>query len=387
MATALRNELAVVAQLPDGDHSVSIRVERYYVEVGALVRRGDAVALLRSSRFVYDLPAEAEGVVMEVFTAPGTMVEPGATLLRLDEPGAVHLRLDEPEATEALLPRLPERDHLRPRITPLARRIAALHSLDLGRVVKGRGWIRGADVRAMLDHVLPKADPVPVQSEEQRETGLTSYAPPVEHLPLEAHTPVATSAVEVDLERAHLVRESSGRRRGEARIDYLHCVAYAAAQAMVEHRYLNSRWSEQGIVLYSRVDLHIETAEGPAIVIRDAADVALNGMARAIQRAARQHQASSAPRNGRTPALVIAVSQSGAGWWSAPSEGIPATALLRLASIQKRAVVVEEAAGPRIAVRERAILTLAYDARYISPLMADNFLLDIRRRIEALRQV
>jgi hypothetical protein len=50
-------------------------------------------------------------------------------------------------------------------------------------------------------------------------------------------------------------------------------------------------------------------------------------------------------------------------------------------------VVIERPAGAAIAVRERALFTLAFDARYLSFDQAGAFMSSVRRRVEQWREI
>lgn len=149
MAEAVAADLVVLARLPTGDTSPTIRVERYYVEQGASVLPGDAVACLRSDRYVYELPAEVEGEVLEYLAEPGSETAAGAPVLRLGEPQQQDIPPDGvgPPPGRAV------------RLTPLARKMAAVHALDLSHLPEtpsGR-WIRAGDIRALLGIDVPAA--------------------------------------------------------------------------------------------------------------------------------------------------------------------------------------------------------------------------------------
>ncbi len=405
MAEAVAADLVVLARLPAGDTSPTIHVERYYVAQGASVLPGDAVACLRSDRYVYELPAEVEGVVLEYLAEPGSETAPGTAVLRLSEPQQRDTPPDTagPPTGRAL------------RLTPLARKMAAVHALDLSHLPEtpsGR-WIRAGHIRALLGIEVPAAGmlrPPTASTPDAAEGNGAAGAEPATGGG-EQHTrrfvtprsstamdgeqpsgvdepPVAITVIEVDLEQARKICASSRDREGEAGLSYLTCVAYAAAQALIEQRYLNSGWSDDGVILYGQVDLRIESGDGlPAVTVRRAADLSLQGLARKVHRGGEQAQQAGAAPAEREPALTLTASPETATWWSTPAAALRGAALLTLGSVQRRPVVVEEGGGARLVMRERAMLTLAYDARYISPVMADRFLQKVRERAVGLERV
>src|SRR3712207_4492837 len=81
MAAVVGEQIAASVTLLEGDTSGTVTVERYYVAPGDEVQPGDPVCMLRSERYVYDLPAEAAGVVQALLVSTGDQVEVGAPLL------------------------------------------------------------------------------------------------------------------------------------------------------------------------------------------------------------------------------------------------------------------------------------------------------------------
>ncbi|MBV9789760.1 MAG: 2-oxo acid dehydrogenase subunit E2, partial [Chloroflexi bacterium] len=57
-------------------------------------------------------------------------------------------------------------------------------------------------------------------------------------------------------------------------------------------------------------------------------------------------------------------------------------AILTIGAIEHRPYVLEQPANDTIVIRPLAILTLAYDARCVSPPQADAFLTDLKSRLE-----
>lgn len=373
-AIALEDDLAEVAI-----------VERYYVEPGTRVAPGDPVALLRTARYVYDLPATAAGIVVECTVPAGDEVELGTPLLRLEP--AEHLIEPEPDACGANDP---------PRATPLARKLALAHGFSLAAITGSGcgGRIRAADVRALLGLEQPIAAPAAIMA-EPAPSPILPPAPrplPVVFRELVATVPRALTAFELDLERIveRARRPDSRRARRGRQVTLLDHLIHAAAMALLEHPNLHSAWTEAGILMHRQMRVQITSpcaAGWGDILLPDAAGLSPVGIARVRQalepspRLPRGERGSEGERPPPTFAIVDGATTT--AWWREPEIDVPCSAVLTLGAPRRRPVVVAGSAGTSIAVHQRMIVTLAYDARHLTQTDADAFLRTLRRRVES----
>jgi pyruvate/2-oxoglutarate dehydrogenase complex dihydrolipoamide acyltransferase (E2) component len=264
-------------------------------------------------------------------------VEAGATLARLRPAG-------EPE---------------RPvpgRATPLARRIAAVNHIDLAALTGSGpdGRVVAADVRGMMPHVGPKHSPNEITASAELPAANASAL----------QTPIATVTIEFDAGAA-LVRAG-----------LMVCVAVAAAGLLPRHRLLNARWGEEGIWLRRRLHLAVAVPAGQGLawtLVRDAGDLTLRGMARALS----AKPGPDAPGDATIAFISLA---DGATWQSAPPPLAGTVAALGLGAPRRRAV----ACGGALLVRPVAALTLSYDARALDHSHAVAFLRGLRDALEGL---
>jgi 2-oxoglutarate dehydrogenase E2 component (dihydrolipoamide succinyltransferase) len=203
-----------------------------------------------------------------------------------------------------------------------------------------------------------------------------------------ATSPHAMTAMEVDMGRVAEVR--AGRRADFARrgidLTYTACIALAAVEALPGHPLLNSAWSDDGIILRRRIHLGIAVALPAGLitpVVREAQDLNLRGMARAVADLARRARAG-ALRPGEASGGTFTITNPGAGalWFGTPVINQPQSAILGVGTIGPRPLVFTEGGVDRIAVRPTALITLAYDARVLDQCHADAFLRDVKRKLE-----
>jgi len=316
------------------------------------------------------------------------------------------------------------------RISPLARRLAQEHGIDL-RQVQGtgeNGRIRKEDIEGYLTQraqtqaaptlvmgrvvpAAPSAAPAPpavsvpptavaapaapisppptaYAGEDQLITPSPARRAIAEHMVRSKHTsPHAWTSVEVDmtniarwLERN---RDEFKQREGYS-ISFQTFVIKAAAEALREHPYLNASWIEDGkIVLRKQVNVGVSIAlENNLVVpvIRNADLLNLAGIARAVNdlvTRARTNKLMPADVQGAT----FTVNNPGV-FGTVLSMAIinqPNAAILTMDAVVKRPVVV---AGDAIAVRAMMFVSLSFDHRVLDGLQAARFLGAIKQRLE-----
>ncbi len=353
---AVETGTTVVAEVPRGDASPVAAVVRFYVAPGDRVEAGTAMCRLRTARFLYDLPAPSGGVVEELLVEPDEQIAIGTPLLHIRE------LPDEPDPEEQRQPQV--------RATPLARTIAAAHGYDLtllaGSSVDGR--IRAADVRAVVGEPIPgRVDAAVEPHTEVASFEATSgavirpLAPPL--LLTHDDRPHACTTVEVDC-GADVVPDNTV------------LILHALLQALVEHPWLNSCWTDAGVLVYGRIDLGIWCDRNGSLrptLIPHAADLSPRGIARALH----GDPAATDPCAGCATFNILL--SSGASW-SEPIIPRGTAALLHIGGVERRVVV--EPATERVVIRARRILALVYDARHIAQPEADSLLQDVRVRVE-----
>ena len=314
---------------------------RWLTRPGQEAAAGQPLLIVLTDRAEIMLPAPMSGVLARA-ADEGSTHPAGAAVAALA--GAAEL------AAPAQAPTAPA-----PRATPLARRIAAAHSIALETLAgSGPG---GRIVRADVLAAAPVAPP-PAAAPPSAAAPAPLPAAPVAQLAARADTYVL-AAMHADLSAAAAMCARLGpafARRGLT-IDLATCVAQAVAAALTRFPLLNGWWDGERIIVPRRVQLACQLA-GRAGTIPDAQDRNLQGIARALAQ----------PAPAAAPTFHFFASNS-AEWQQPPATG---TAALVLGAARARPTVI--AASQPIAARLGATLTLAYDARLIDQAYADAFL-------------
>ena len=200
-----------------------------------------------------------------------------------------------------------------------------------------------------------------------------------------ATAPHAWTLQEVDLTGLVRYREAekdSFKARHGTTLTYLPFVAQIVSEALQEFSWLNSTWSDEGVILKHYVNLGIAVSipDGLIVpVVKDADKLGLTDLVRTINdlvERARNKQLKPEDVQGGT----FTLNNTGAtgSIASQPIINQPQAAILTTESIVKRTVVIEDA----IAIRHIMNMCLSFDHRIVDGMMAGQFLGAIKKRLE-----
>lgn len=295
------------------------------------------------------------------------------------------------------------------KISPLARRMAQEHGIDLS-VIQGTGdggrvrkedilaHLAGREMASQAPTAAPAASaptapqaaplaPVAFSAEDQVVTPSHARRAIAEHMVRSKRTsPHATTLVEVDmtnLSRWLEHHKDEFKRREGVGISYQTFAIKAVAEALKEQPYLNASWTEDNkIVLRKQINIGVSIAlENNLVVpvVRNADTLNLVGIARAVADLVARTRA-----NRLMPADVqgatFTVNNPGV-FGTLISMAIinqPNAGILTMDAVVKRPVVIDDA----IAIRQMMYMSLSFDHRVIDGLTAARFLTGIKRRLE-----
>ena len=298
-------------------------------------------------------------------------------------------------------------DGARPsRVSPLVRRLAREHGVDVGDVTG-----TGSDGRVTRDDILRHvgAAASAAAGVGGEAGGAASAAAGVEgeagarvepmsvlrrqiadHMVRSRRTSAHVHTLfDVDFSRVARLRAEHGEAWAAAgvRLTYLAFVARAAAAALAEEPLLNAAVSDDGRRIVYRRDVNLGIAvaldEGLIVpVIRQADRQGLAGLSRAIADAAARARAGAlAPADVSGGTFTITNPGSFGSVLGLPIINQPQVAILCVGAVEQRPAVVD-AAGT-IRARTRCYLTLGFDHRLIDGAMADRFMARVKAGIES----
>jgi pyruvate/2-oxoglutarate dehydrogenase complex dihydrolipoamide acyltransferase (E2) component len=391
------------------------KVLRWYKTVGDQVATGENLFEVETDKVSMDVQAGGSGRLREILAAAGASMPVGAVLAVLGDsvapPVSAPLVMAAPPAAMSPYDEVhsptrqfgPAKTANGVRITPLARRMIALHGLDieaLSHAARGRqaSRVTRADVQAALQTPVPAPAPVmppsapalpasgwPVEpfNAARRETGrrLTQSWQSAPHV---------FQAVEVDFSAIDQVRrqhkEAFVARHG-ASLTYLPFIARALAIAVRQFPRVNARLEGDGLAVSPSFNLGIAVDLAHAglmvPVIRDADELTVPGLARALHRLvqkARNNELTPADMAGGT--YTVSNNGSFGTLFTAPIINGPQVAILSTDAVRKKPVVVESPAGDAIAIRPVGMVAQSFDHRAFDGAYSAAFLSCLKSVLE-----
>ena len=304
-------------------------------------------------------------------------------------------------------------------VTPLVRKLAAQHSVELGSLTGTGigGRIRKQDVldaaeKAKAAATQPEAPAAaaPPSPSAPAASGAAPAAPAaaspkrgttekmsrlrkviaqrmVESLQVSAQL---TTVVEVDLTKVARLRtraKNEFERRERVKLSYLPFLALAAVEALKTHPNVNASVEGEEIIYHGQENLSIavDTEKGLIVpVVKNAGDLNIAGLARAIADLAdRTRNNKIMPDDLAGGTFTITNTGSRGALFDTPIINQPQVAILGTGALVKRPVVVTDVdGGETIAVRSMMYLALSYDHRIVDGADAARFLGAMKTRLE-----
>ena len=416
-------------------------VGRWLKAAGDRVAFDDPLFEVSTDKVDSEIPSPYDGVLLEILVPEGETVPVGTPLARIGEPGAAApdqqapAPRGAPPVTAAQATAGPATATVGPAsgngkgrmLSPVVRRLAAEHNLDLAQISGsgGGGRIMREDVLAALATAPKKpAAERPAQQPAAPQPAAPRPAAPQPAAPRPAapqpavSQPVAgdreeivpmsrvrlvtaermvesrrTSAhvwtsIEVDLEAIEQVRQrhkAAFRKAEGGSLTYLPFIGRAVCDGLRAYPPLNCSidMDSKTITLHHYVHLGIAVDVAGlglmAPVIRDADGLNLRGLARAIRDVgtrAKERKLGSADMSGST----FTISNPGpmGTYASAAVINQPNVAILTTEGVARRVVAV----GDAIAVHHTCVLGLSYDHRALDGVVAAQFLAYVRDACE-----
>jgi pyruvate dehydrogenase E2 component (dihydrolipoamide acetyltransferase) len=206
-----------------------------------------------------------------------------------------------------------------------------------------------------------------------------------EHMVLSRRTAAHVHTVfHVDFSRVEGIRR---QKRGEyeqagSKLTYLAFIAKAVSDALRHHPIVNARLEGDNVVYNKDVNVGVAVALDSGLivpVIRHADEKNVLGLSRVIaDLAERARTKQLKPDDVQDGTFTITNPGQYGAQFGMPIINHPQSAILGVGTIEKRPVVI----GDGIAIRTMAYLTLGFDHRLIDGAVADQFMADVKTRLE-----
>ena len=379
------------------------KIVEWLKKEGDKVRKGEALLVVEGEKTTFEVEAPSEGVLRRILSESGADVQVPAVVGfvgRLDEPlptVPIALKVPSPppsiKEVEEARPKIVERRVEGVRASPLARKLAEEHAVDLA-TVKGTG----PDGRILKEDVLRAA-------EERRTVAVT--VPPVKPSELFKGLRIAKSIplsgirrtvaerlsysfrttvpviITMDVEMENLIHlRESVKTAINTDLSLTAFIVKAVAKALEANRVLNSTLEGDEIKIFEEINvaLAINTPEGlVAPVIRDANKKTVQEISSAIHELtekAMQKKLDLQDLLGST----FTISNLGPYGVEifAPVINPPQTAIIGFGTTEKRPIIINE----NVVVKHMATLSLVFDHRVVDGVPAAEFLRDVKRLLE-----
>ncbi len=311
-------------------------------------------------------------------------------------------------------------DVIRQRSSPLVRKIAQEHNVDISKIagsgIAGRvtkddilGFLQkngapssaaarpavapGAAGRAPSEAPAVASASTPAKAAKGAQHGVPGTTAPMsvmrkkiaEHMILSRRTSAHVHSVfEIDFSRVAKVREARKAEFENAggKLTYLSFILKAVVDALRAVPVVNASIDGDSVIYHKNINVGIAVALDWGLivpVVKNADEKNLLGLSRAVSdlaTRARSKQLKPDEVSGGT--FTITNPGVFGALFGMPIISQPQVAILGVGNVEKRPVVIDDA----IAIRQRAYLSLGYDHRIIDGAVADEFMSHIKSAIE-----
>jgi len=411
-------------------------IVRWIKKVGENVERDEPLFEISTDKVDAEIPSPVAGVLTDIKVKEGETVAVNSVVAEIGqanevrearaaeagagESGPAAPKKQQPDGQSTSAPTPADKtvaavaaeqpsDNGRRRSSPLVRRIAKEHNVDVaqiagsgigGRVTKHdilgyieRGGERGPQVRTPGVGEPGKAEPArAARSAQVRPTGadriekLSVMRKKIaDHMVLSKRTSAHVHSVfHVNFSTIEKLRQQKRAEYEQAgvKLTYMAFIARVVVEALHRHPILNASIDGDNIVYKKDINLGIAVAleDGLIVpVIRNADEKNVLGLSRAIvdvAERARTKRLNPDEVHGGT-FTITNPGQFGAQF-GMPIINQPQVAILGVGTIEKRPVVIDDAIG----IRTMAYLTLGYDHRLVDGAVADEFMADVKQHLE-----
>ena len=409
-------------------------IVRWIKKVGDTIDRDEPLFEISTDKVDAEIPSPAAGILTEIKVKEGETVPVNSVVATIGVTGELKPHSDTPPAgglpeaavgqpekavsrSEWEVDEEPEKesespaseDARRQKSSPLVRKIAQEHNVDLSQV-QGTGLSGRVTKQDILGYIQlggKKPDQPEKKTERPAESAPAPTAPAgptfkpgenvrvvpmsvmrkkiAEHMVLSAHTsPHVYSVYEVNFARVSMLRDrkKADYEAAGAKLTFTAFIAKVAIDALRQFPLVNASLDGDNIVYKKDINLGIAVAlENGLIVpvIRNADEKNLLGLTRAINDVANRARSKKLnPEEVQAGTFTITNPGIFGALYGLPLINQPQVAILGVGTIEKRAVVIDDA----IAIRPMCHITLGHDHRLVDGADAGRFLAFVKEHLE-----
>lgn len=391
-----------------GESIVDATIASWLKHEGDLVRRGDVLVELETDKVNVEVNAEQDGVLQKVLKQEGDIVAVDEVIGTIGEGASASVATEQVAATAA--PRQvtgglgdPGRSP-----SPLARRIAAEHNVDLGQIkgTSSRGRVTKEDVIGYLEQqtsplptppapaptAQPKAPaqpapPVGVQSDREERVRMSRRRQTIAQRLVEAQQTAAmlTTFNEIDLSAVMDIRarrKESFKEKHNVSLGFMSFFTKAVVAALKAYPYLNAEIQGNEIVMKRYYDIGVAVSTEDGLIVPVLREADRKGFAQ-IER-----DIAELAKRARSNSLTLADLQGGTftitnggvfgSLLSTPILNGPQVGILGMHKIEQRPMAVKG----EVVIRPMMYVALSYDHRIVDGREAVSFLVKVKELLE-----
>ncbi|AGU15499.1 hypothetical protein CARG_06875 [Corynebacterium argentoratense DSM 44202] len=410
---------ATDVEMPELGESVTEgTITRWLKKVGDTVAVDEPLLEVSTDKVDTEVPSPVAGTIVEILAEEDDTVDVGAVIVRIGDGNAKPAAKEEPKAEAAEAKEEPKASSESkvndgddvPYVTPLVRKLADKHGVDL-RTVKGTGVggrIRKQDVLAAAKGEGESAtaeakksgsaiSTKSVDPEKAKLRGTTQRVNRIRELTakktLESLHGAAqlTQLHEVDMTKVAELRKANKQAfkdKHGVNLTYLPFFAKAMVEALVSHPNVNASYNAETkeMTYHDQVNLGIAVDTPAGLlspVIHNAQDMTLVELAKAIVDIAdRARNNKLKPSDLSDGTFTITNIGSEGALSDTPILVPPQAAMVGTGAITKRPVVVTEEGTDAIGIRQMVFLPMTYDHQIVDGADAGRFMTTVRDRLE-----
>jgi 2-oxoglutarate dehydrogenase E2 component (dihydrolipoamide succinyltransferase) len=428
-------------------------LSRWIKKIGEEVKRDEPIFEISTDKVDAEIPSPSGGTLVEILVQEGQTVPVQTVVARIESekgaaaaapaPAAVPTAAAPapapaspapPAAKPAPAPAAPAPaapapaapaasgapetadERLRRRSTPLVRKMAAEHNLDIS-TIPGTGHAGRVTKSDVLAHLESPAAPAPAASGVPAPAGKPAAGPGVTVIPGPVVEPWPGDKVEpwsrirkltadhmvmsrrvsahvssyFDVDYTHISRLRARKKQEYAgrgvNLTYLAFIAKAVADNIRKHPIVNAAVSNDATIYRNEINLGIAVALDWGLivpVVKHADELSLLGIARAINDLGeRARNKKLSPDEVQRGTFTITNPGVFGGVIGFPIINQPQVAILGVGGISKQPAVITLPDGTDvIAVRTMGIISMTYDHRVVDGADGDRFLADVKKTLE-----
>lgn len=397
-------------------------VVRWIKKVGDTVDRDEPLFEISTDKVDAEIPSPVAGTLLEITVGEGQTVAVNSVVATIGQGGAAGVPRAVSEAPEAppdasRAPRVqqtasdasgpvpmgrggeagghgtaPQRS---PRSSPLVRRIAKEHNVEISRIPGS-----GIGGRVTKTDILGYIEKGPAVARASAAT-LPAYAPGervyiepmsvmrrkiAEHMVLSKQTSAHVYTVfEVNYSHVDKIRQArkADYERSGVKLTFTAFIAKVVVDCLRHHPVINASIDGSNVVYKKDVNVGVAVALDNGLivpVVKGADEKNLLGLARAIADVAdRARNRKLSPDEVHGGTFTITNPGTFGAQFGLPIINQPQVAILGVGAIEKRPVVIDDLIG----IRLMGFLTLGYDHRLVDGVVADRFMADVQDGIES----